>query len=98
MTLFAIQIDTINNFAMFIHLTEIVVFVMIVISSVTAEEEPFTIPSFPPRICQDRNNNIYNTVLPESVMAALITGMIAIIGWIIYKVEWTSTQIKKSFM
>ena len=60
---------------------------MVVVSNITAEEERFTIPSFPPRICENKNNNIYNSILPESIMSALITGMLAIICWVIYKVN-----------
>ena len=80
---------------MFIHLTEITLSVTIVFSNVTAEEDRFTIPSFPPRICQNKNNNVYNSILPESVMAALVTGMLVIVGWIIYKVKWSRTEIEK---
>ena len=68
-------------------MTEITVSVMTVVSNIAAEEERFTITTFPPRICENRNNNIYNSVLPESVMAALTTGMLVIITWIIYKVN-----------
>ena len=68
--------------------TEIALSAMIVISNITAEEDRFTVLSFPPRICENQNNNIYNSILPESVIAAMTTGMLVIIGWIIYKVNW----------
>ena len=72
---------------MFFYLTEITVSIMTVISNIAAEEEQFTILSFPPRICESKSSNIYNSVIPESVMSALITGMLSIITWIIYKVN-----------
>ena len=80
---------------MFIYLTELAVSAVVVISHVAAKEERFTIRSFPPRICENKNNNVYDSILPKSVVGALVTGMLVIIGWVIYKVKWTSTQIAK---
>ena len=74
---------------MFIYLTELTVSVVVVISNVAAKEERFTILSFPPRICENKNDTFYDSILPESVVAALLTGMLVVIGWVIYKVKWT---------
>ena len=85
--LLCILIIIVNNFLTFIYLTEITVSVMTVVSNIAAEEERFTIATFPPRISENRNNNIYNSILPESVIVALTTSMLVIIAWIIYKVN-----------
>ena len=78
-----------NNFVFITYFTELAVSVTVVISNVIAEEERFTVPSFPPRICENKDSTFYNSILPRSVVAALVTGMLSIIGWVIYKVKWT---------
>ena len=74
---------------MFIYYTELAVSVVVVFSNVAAEEERFTLLSFPPRICENKESTFYNSILPRSVVASLVTGMLVIIGWVIYKVNWT---------
>ena len=60
---------------------------MVVVSNITAEEDRFTLPSFPPRIRESKNNGLYNSILPKGVVAALMTAMLVIISWVIYKVS-----------
>ena len=81
---------TTNNAVKLSSFTEIVISAIAVISNVTAEEERFTLPSFPPRICENKNNNLYNSILPESVVATMMTAMLIIVGWVIYKVNLSS--------
>ena len=59
---------------------------MIVISSVLPGDERYTIVNFPPRRCENRENSIYSSVIPESIIAALGTVMLVVICWIIFKV------------
>ena len=75
-----------NHFANFISFTEITLSAIIVISGIAAKAERFTIPSFPPTSCVNSNTNFY-TVIPDAVVGMLMTGMLVIIGWVIYKVK-----------
>ena len=74
---------------MFIYFKELAVSVVVVISNVAAEEERFTLPSFPPRICENKDSTFYNSILPRSGVAALVTDIFVMIGWVIYKVKRT---------
>ena len=69
--------------------TEIAISAMIVISSLAREENQLTIFSFPPRFCEAKTTTVYSRVIPESVIGAVMTAMLVIIGWVIYKVNWT---------
>ena len=60
---------------------------MTFIGTIGKGEEQFTILSFPPRICENQNGNLYSIILPNIFMGAVITVMLVIIGWIIYKVR-----------
>ena len=70
-------------------LAEIAIPAMIVISSVLPGEDRYTVINFPPRRCENRENSIYTSIIPESTIAALGTVMLVIICWIIYKVYKT---------
>ena len=66
---------------------EIVISAIQVTRNLAAEEERFTVVSFPPRTCENRNNNFYNSILPQSIIASMTTAMIVGVGWIIFKVS-----------
>ena len=59
---------------------------MIVIGDVAPQGEQFTILSFPPKECKDKDNSFYTSVLLESLVAALGIAMLVVIGWVIHKV------------
>ena len=60
---------------------------MIVISNVGEVRERYTILSFPPRSCRDKQLSYYSEILPQNMMAALGNVMLVIIGLVIYKVS-----------
>ena len=59
---------------------------MMVISNIAAEEERFTVLYFPPRICENNSNNLYSSLLPATIAASVLTCMLVMLGWVIYKV------------
>ena len=59
---------------------------IVVISGVTAEENQFTILSFPPLICDENESGFYNSILPGAATYFMAITMLATIGWVIHKV------------
>ena len=71
------------------YLTEIAISATIAISSLAREEDQLTILTFPPRNCEAKDNTVYGTIIPECALGAVLTCMLVIIGWVIYKVNRT---------
>ena len=59
---------------------------VVVISGVTAEESQFTILSFPPLTCDEKESGFYNSILPGTATYFMAITMLATIGWVIHKV------------
>ena len=59
---------------------------IVVISGVTAEENQFTILSFPPLMCDEKESGFYNSILPGAATYFMAITMLATIGWVIHKV------------
>ena len=72
-----------------LYFTEIAISAILIISNVVAKEERFTILHFPPRRCVNRSENLYSSLLPGTLAAFVITCILVILGWIIYKVNRT---------
>ena len=71
------------------YLTEIAISAAIVISSLAREEDRLTILTFPPRMCEAKDTSVYGSVIPDCTFGVVLTSMLVIIGWVIYKVNWT---------
>ena len=71
------------------YLTEIAISAVMVISTLAREEDQLTILTFPPRICEVKETTVYGNIIPVGVIGAVLMGMLVIIGWVIYKVNWT---------
>ena len=69
-----------------VFLAEIFIPAMLVLSKVAPGEEQYTILSFPPRRCEDKQSNFFSAILPKSAIALAASAMLVIIGWVIHKV------------
>ena len=76
-----------NHKKLYKFLAEIVIPAMLVLSKVAPREQQYTILSFPPRRCEDKQSNFLSAILPKSAITFAATIMLVIIGWIIHKVS-----------
>ena len=70
-----------------VFLTEILIPTILVLRKVAPREEQYTIISFPPRRCDDKQDNFFSAILPKSLIALAASVMLVTIGWIIHKVS-----------